>query len=214
MHINTVSTGGTMTTLLLCGYAIYFVGAPIEKDYDVALQETLYHERYRVSSELTPSFSLPEKGRVSLSPKHMMSQLNSVTSSLTAALHEGTKAHDSEQVHTSLAELNKSLRLSLTTFGSDTEYTEDYLRENSLKGLISELRNAEKTVADHLALSQGDDIRTLRRALAQSRSLAVRAQQMIDQRLVIPEVFEGRASREGLKALADMATKRLQYMAG
>lgn len=215
MHINTVSTSGTMTTLFLYGCVVSFAGAPIENDYDTVLRKASHHEGYRISNELQPSLNVPEKGRVTISPKHMISTFSNGTSDLLAALHSGGKTQDSERrAYISLDELNKSLRLSLSTFGSDTEYAEDYLRENSLTGLITELRNVEKMVADRLAQMQDDDIRTLRRALAQSRSLAVRAQKMIDQRLITPEVFDGRASQAGLKALADMATERLQHMAG
>ena len=95
-----------------------------------------------------------------------------------------------------------------------TDYPEEYLRANSLTDSIAKLREAEHVVATRLTQQQDEEHLALRRSLAQTRSLAVRAQKMIDQRLITPEVFDGRASQAGLKALADMATERLQNMAG
>lgn len=113
-----------------------------------------------------------------------------------------------------LADLHKAVEEAFLVFAADTDYPEEYLRANSLTDSIAKLREAEHVVATRLTQQQDEEHLALRRSLAQTRSLAVRAQKMIDQRLITPEVFDGRASQAGLKALADMATERLQNMAG
>lgn len=134
-----------------------------------------------------------------ISPKRMLETFTAVTSRV--ALNDNL-----ESALAMLEELNQSLSLSLAIFSDDTVYSDSYLKENSLTELIHRLREAEQSAISN-------DKAILHKALAQTRSLAVRSQRMIDQRLTIPATFKGRASAESLKALADMATQRLHSMA-
>lgn len=77
------------------------------------------------------------------------------------------------------------------------------------------LEEANKEIAPLSALPViGEEYQSLRRQLAKTRSLAVRNEMLINQRLNEPQVFESSIDPEGLKALADMATDRLHRLVG
>lgn len=231
MKITSAGNNSTMTTAFLLGCALSVSGFPAETS---GYTEQTYpkkeskHGGYNILPEtedtLQLPFSMTEHRQALSSPKHMMNILTAGLSDFLASLHTSrateieTLAQKLLQAENALADLSKALEASLVSFSGDAEYSREVLLENSLVELIGALREAEQIVASRIELTQPQaidhDYLVLRKALAQTRALAVRTQKMIDQRVVEPEVFVGRASPTGLDALASMATKRLQHVAG
>lgn len=117
-----------------------------------------------------------------------------------------------------LNEMSSSLQQALAVLGGSHDFPRQLLEENPYPETIASLRElAEILPGDHQIVSLpiiGDEYLQLRRKIATTRSLAVRAQVLIDQRLSTPEVyFESEVEGEGLKALAGMATDRLNRLA-
>lgn len=82
--------------------------------------------------------------------------------------------------------------------------------------VVQSLRALEEMNKEGAPLSAlpviGEEYQSLRRQLAKARSLAVRNEILINQRLNEPQVFESNIDPEGLKALANMATDRLHRL--
>lgn len=117
-----------------------------------------------------------------------------------------------------LAELSAVLNKSLVIFSEDRFFAPSLLMESPLPQVIDGLRAIEETVPRNSPLATlpiiGNEYLHLCRQTAQVRSMAVRVQMLINQRLKIPEVFDGQASGVGLTLLADMATHRIHAIAG
>lgn len=216
MEIKNWAVSGTMSAFFLMGGTASFADTYVEQMQTIEQAEAALPTHYSIHLELQPSSNVAKSWQVSLSPEHMMNILNSGTHNLLAALQSRSVVlpADIKQAEDSLSELSKSLRVSLSAFSSDTDYPEPYLQENSPTELVAELRRIESIIERAQSDVSATDYLALRKMFAQARSLATRTQTMIDQRLVEPEIFKGRASPEGLKALADMATERLHSMAG
>lgn len=231
MKITSAGNNSTMTAAFLLGCALSVSGFPTETSGYTEQpnhKKESEHGGYNIFPEIEDTLQLPfsmtEHGQDLSSPKHMMSILVAGLSDFLASLHTSrateldSLAQKMLQAENALADLSKVLEMSLVSFSGDAEYSREYLFESSLADLIGALRDAEQVVASRIELTQpqalGQDYLVLRKALAKTRALAVRVQKMIDQRIVNPEVFVGRASPTGLDALASMATKRLQHVAG
>lgn len=117
-----------------------------------------------------------------------------------------------------LAKLSETLNESLAIFSEDRFFEPDYLMQSPLPAMIDGLRAIEATMPRNGQLATlpiiGSEYLELCRQVAQNRSMAVRVQLLITQRLKTPEVFVGEASGDGLALLADMATQRMHAMAG
>lgn len=117
----------------------------------------------------------------------------------------------------SLRQMHKALEENCQLLSADAVFPRHVLSEHPYTEIIQSLRNLEEANKAASALAAlpviGEEYQALRRQLAKARSLAVRNEILVNQRLNTPQVFESDADINGLKALADMATDRLHRLA-
>ncbi|MNN28616.1 hypothetical protein D3C81_1421940 [compost metagenome] len=117
-----------------------------------------------------------------------------------------------------LGEMHQSLVETYALLCEEASFPPEVLRDNPYEEIIAGLRMLEATMSDDIPLASlpilGDEYRGVRRKLAHARSVATRIQILINQKLNTPEVFEGQADAEGLRALANMSTERLHHLVG
>lgn len=96
-----------------------------------------------------------------------------------------------------LDKIRELLMVAMIDLNSDDELAEDLIDWSII----------DRTVICLRAMERMEPYRTVagERILAQARSMAVRAQTLLRQRTIVPEVFEGRVDPKGLVAPAVMA---------
>ncbi len=117
-----------------------------------------------------------------------------------------------------LRQMHKSLEESCHILSADGFIPKYVLIEHPYAEVVQSLRALEEANKEGAPLAAlpviGEEYQTLRRQLAKARSLAVRNEILINQRLSDPQVFDSSIDSNGLRALADMATDRLHRLVG
>lgn len=129
------------------------------------------------------------------------------------------KAKLRQSIKTAIAALrlmHKSLEESCQILSANGVIPKHVLIEHPYAEVVQSLRALEEANRGDAPLAAlpviGEEYQSLRRQLAKSRSLAVRNEILINQRLNAPQVFESEIDTNGLRALADMATDRLHRL--
>ncbi len=116
----------------------------------------------------------------------------------------------------SLRQLHKSMEETCHILSVDIVIPRPVLNEHPYAEVIQSIRDLEEATKASASLAAlpiiGEEYQSLRRQLAKTRSLAVRNEMLINQRLNTPQVFQSEIDPDGLTALADMATNRLHRL--
>ncbi|BAV74167.1 hypothetical protein BK636_02260 [Pseudomonas chlororaphis] len=117
---------------------------------------------------------------------------------------------------TALRQLHKSLEESCHILSTEVVIPKHVLNQHPYAQVVQSLRALEEANRAGAPLAAlpiiGEEYQALRRQLAKARSLAVRNEILINQRLNAPQIFESDIDADGLKSLADMATDRLHRL--
>lgn len=118
----------------------------------------------------------------------------------------------------SLRQMYKSMEESCLILSADAVIPRSVLEEHPYAEVIQSIRDLEEASKASSSLAAlpiiGEEFMALRRQLAKARSLAVRNEILINQRLNTPQVFESDIDTNGLASLANMATDRLHRLVG
>ncbi|MCL8306360.1 hypothetical protein [Pseudomonas putida] len=116
----------------------------------------------------------------------------------------------------SLRQMHKAMEESCLILSAEAVIPKHVLEEHPYAEVIQSIRELEEASQASASLAAlpiiGEEYLSLRRQLAKARSLAVRIEILINQRLNTPQVFESDIDADGLVALADMATDRLHRL--